>query len=253
MFSIFRLDRLTTLICLSLLSLTACRFGNQVQTVPNPVAVKYLQTTPQTLSFCAIPAPNSPQVCKPASLAKIPPSVSLVMTQPLALIIDQDQKAATLVGLTSDQVSLPTDYHADNTLDFVGQTPEEVLWEDSACTTNLWVQERDGKITPLSSDEPTTAPPPATSKLSATSLPLSGHLEMSIDVVRNISGDCAASLQAMHDCYLDYNQCGGATASDNLQRLALVQSYFEDAIEAGVLAPSDIPTVSQISYSVSYL
>jgi hypothetical protein len=232
-------------------TISGCRIGNQVQASTNPVSVRYYQTTPTALTFCATPSSNSSMICKPVSLTKIPSMIGDVMTQPVALVVDQSKNQAALVGLTPEQLSLPTTVNPDNTIEFIGETAPTPAWLDSRCTTQLWVQERDGKISPLLSGEPTTAILNSSSGQSR-SVELSGHLELSFDVIQTFTGECTTSLQAMHDCYANSNDCGGANARENTQLQALVQSYFEDAIQAGVLASADIATVTQVSYSVSY-
>jgi hypothetical protein len=242
---------LATLLVITSPAMSSCRIGNQVQASTNPVTVRYYQTAPTSLSYCATPSSNSSMICKPVSLTKIPPTIGNVMTQPVALVVDQSKNQAAIVGLTAEQVSLPTNLNPDNTLEFVGETSPTPAWLDEGCTTQLWVQERDGKISPLLSGEPTTALITSSSGQSS-SVNLSGRLELSFDVVQTFTGECANSLKAMQDCYSNINDCGGSSARENLVLQSVVLSYFEDAIEAGVLAPADIATVTQISYSVSY-
>lgn len=228
----------------TLVTLTGCRFGNQVQTVPSPITVRYYETQPQTLQFCAIPTPTSSANCQTASVDVIPSLIADVMSNPVALRTDSTEKKSQLIALTPYHDYLPTNLNTDNSLSYAGRSNSVQLWDDPNCTTHFELIQNDGKISPL--------PESTVSTSSGQSVLVSGRIQLTFEVSRYFEGNCQASLQKMYVCYTNPFECGGADASENLQLQYQVQSYFEDSIQAGVMTVSDIRTVTAVGYSVSY-
>lgn len=227
-----------------LTSLTGCRFGNQIQTAPSPITIRYYETQPQTLQFCAIPTSTASANCQNASVDIIPSLISDVMSNPVALRTDSTENQSHLISLSPYHDYLPTHVSSDNSLSYAGRSNSVQLWDDSDCTTHFELIQNDGKISSLPESTTTTS--------SGQSVLVSGRIQLTFEVSRYFEGNCEASLQKMYVCYTNPFECGGTDASENLQLQSRVQSFFEDYIQAGVMTVSDIRTVTAVGYSVSY-
>lgn len=228
----------------SLFTLTACRIGDQTQLVNPPISYSYYETAPQTLTFCAIPAPDAPVACQAASVDIIPALISDVMTDPVALRTDHSRNEFHLIGMNTDHYALPTTLQPDLSLTFTSTTPDIPLWDDEGCTTHLELTQKDGRVLPSATSTVTTP--------SQQSVAVSGRIQLTFQINRFFDGNCQDSLQKMSICYTDPYRCGGSDAYDNLERQYRVQSYFQNYIQADVMTATDIQTVTAIGYSVSY-
>jgi hypothetical protein len=220
-------------------ALGGCRFGNHVETPPDPDQISgYYATSPQSLTFCASHGTTS---CAPAAPNLVPDTLADAMSNPVALILqDLESGSAYLASTAGTGAALPVFASPDGVLSFLGSTGKETLWRDPACTTQLFIEE-DGTWTKS-----------ANAGTSASGKPLSGRVQLRIQIIRTIDGTCGPTLQEIADCYANASLCGGADATENAELQAAVQYLFNDYIQSGTMASTDIPNVSALAYEVSY-
>lgn len=217
---------------------SGCRLGNHVESQPSPAQVSgYFQSQPQSLTFYT--THTSSQTAS-APVNQIPAQVALVMTNPVAFILDDAATgAAYLAASDSSGYALPIYYNAGETLSYVGSTSPQVLWEDPACTTLLQVEES-GKLTRFG--EPQTF----------LDFPTVGRAAATIRITRVIEGTCGPTMAELAGCYGDANACGGSSPEENADLQASVIDFFAPYIAAGTMTAADIPDVQGMAYEARY-
>lgn len=219
--------------------LTGCRLGNHVEQLSQTDKVSgYYETQPQTLKFCAT---HGSVDCKPATTNKIPGLLSQIFSNPVALILQNPSTGrAAFTRPKGDGSALPVYLGSDGRLSYLVSTSPQIIWKDRACTGQLFLAES-GKI--LKDTGPYT---------SGTSLPLSGRIQLQVQVINSFDGNCGPTLTALYRCYLSASQCGGTSPGENQQQQQEVQDLFGPYIDAGAMAPADIPNTSYLAYEVFY-
>jgi hypothetical protein len=228
-------------ICLGLLP--GCRLGNRVEIVEDPDKTSgYYLLQPEKLRFCST-VDNTD--CKESPISSVPRFVGQVLTDPVALIMtDLASGAAALTSPTGDgRTSLPIQVLKDNSLYLSSMTRPEILWRDEKCTSRLYV-EMTGKITAETSALVTLS--------TGKKVQPKGRILLKLTLVEAFEGDCESTLQELRNCYLDVNQCGEGSSSANQTAQNSVKALFNPYIEAKVLTDSEIPTLSNLAYEVSY-
>ncbi len=217
---------------------TGCRFGNYVEAQPSePQVSGYFQSQPQSLTFYTTHT-TSQQTSAPVN--QIPAQVALVMTNPVAFILDDPATGASyLAASDASGYALPIYYDPGEALSYVGSTSPQVLWEDAACTTMLQVEES-GQLTRFTS-------PQVLGDFQTV-----GRVRATIRITRVIEGTCAATLTALANCYGDLAQCGGSSPSENAALQASVIDFFAPYITAGTMTAADIPNVQGMAYEARY-
>ena len=81
---------------------------------------------------------------------------------------------------------------------------------------------------------------------------LSGRIELNAIVVSEFKGTCGPTFIEMQNCYLDINQCGGATPDVNETAQGIVRDLFDAYIQAGVMTSTDISKIKSVSFQVLY-
>jgi len=225
---------------------TGCRLGNQVVKPEDPYANDpsgYYKAGVETLTFCA---GSGSSTCQSASVNLLPSLASSVYTNPVIVMLEDPSTGEGYIA-ASDRSgrAFPILIGADNTtLTYAGATQPETLWFDSACSTQMYL-EQSGRLVADSANAGT----------DLQGLPLSGDIQLQVEVITTFDGDCSASLEAMRVCYLDATQCGSSLPSENEQLQLLAQDYFKKHVDAGVLDlqdPSAFSTLRSISYEVNY-
>ena len=218
---------------------TGCRFGNNIERPSNPDTISgYYQTQPQTLQFCAT---HTTTKCNEVITNQIPQLISQVMSNPVALVMqDLSTGDAVLVAPKGDGSALPVIVTPKNTLELNRSTRSSVLWDDRDCTFKIYVIEA-GALTKEST--PITV---------GGGLPLSGRVQLDVQILTAFDAKCKASLDKMASCYQDKDTCGGSTDADNKSLQGSVQDLFNPYIEAKVMQVSDIPYISATGYEVLY-
>jgi hypothetical protein len=221
--------------------LTGCRFGNYTSpsTPPDPVS-GYYDANPQTLKFCAT---HGATQCASANASQVPAFIADEITNPVALILqDASTGDAVFTAPSGGHTALPVWLKDDNvTLYYTNNTSASTLWRNSGCKTTTYLSEN-GSIVPGGGHA-----------VSGSTRLTQGSITLQIQVTETFDGPaCPSELQSMSNCYQDSTQCGDPDAGRNQQLQAKVQDFFESYIQAGVMAASDIPSVSNIAYEVHY-
>lgn len=229
------------------LAATGCHVGNQEVDAP--------ATTPDTVSGNYAMAPTTLQVYATvngqinsgtAVPSQIPARVSAILTNPVTIQLqDSSNGQASIYAPIGATDSFTVYFQSDNqTFTANSSSPVETLWSDPACTIqeNLEIQ---GRLQPLGS----------TSSLGifdGTSMTITGRISNDVWVEDQISGNCAATLQALAQCYQSASACGESTSAENQADQQLVQELYQLYIQAGAMTVQDIPNVTDLSYQVSY-
>lgn len=225
-----------------------CRIGNYSSksnsgsSDADPVT-GYYDATPQSLQFCA--AATTTQ-CMPASTTQIPSFIGDNITNPLALILnDSTSGEALMTAAVGGETAIPIWVGTDNTeLYYANNTSPQIVWLDSKCTTQLYLEEEGSIVRGAGHYVQGT-------KNGRTV----GSLTLMVQVIRTFDGAggaCAPELQAMSTCYQNINQCGGATSAENQARQDHVRDLFETYIQAGTMTAADIPNVTAVAYEIHY-
>lgn len=240
--------------------LTGCRFGNSVEKAEPPKnpdnLTGYYETAPKKVTYCisttegvtgleetsdgTTPAPG----CVETTTDRVPTLIAQVMGNPVAFIVDEwkDRTANIVDPYNPDQVALPVSFDKDTLeLNYFGATEPDVLWKYRGCETAMSLNET-GKIIQGSG--------PFTSGF--TEAELFGRIQMTVQVMLSVDGQCDQSLTEMHACYMDADDCGGEDVVENNAYQAAVQSYYQDFIDAGAMTADQIPTVRGLSYEIQY-
>jgi len=228
--------------------LTGCRFGNYVETTPNPDTYSgYYEMEPRSMKLCATidSGVDGPQTtCKDAVSLAVPELISGFFTNPVAFVmLDLDARYAAMTtpaGAQGQQAPVVGVYlFEDLTIYNLASTNESYFWK-STCTT----QERlefDGKLNQGQG--------PFTTQ---SELNLSGRIDMQARVIRDFIGTCAASLQLAGACYRDVSNCGGGYESSNQALQAETKAIFGQYVLSGALKSQDIDRVINVAYEVIY-
>jgi hypothetical protein len=226
------------------LTLSGCRVGNYVVEPPGADTISgYYETAPQRLQVCAqLGTTTQASACVDANPSQVPAFLSVVVSNPVALIMsDLTHGYAFLVNpATRQQLPLDVSTTDNQTLSFNGNTGTQTLWMDPACSRQLYVQEQGS----INLTDPT--------RNSGSSLKITGRLDLVVDMAYSFDGSCAASLVAMQSCYTDRTQCGGSSDADNQNLQAAVNGVFGDFIQAGAMSATDIGQVVGLGYTVTY-
>ena len=222
-------------------AMTGCRFGNKVErseTAVDDGFTGYYQTRPQSLRFCVTDETDTQ--CASAQTNLVPPTVSNVVSNPVALLLEEGGGGnALLFDPYGNGSALPVFVDtATGALSYIGYTAEEILWEDAACTTTLYVEEEGQSVQDFLGD--------------ILGLPVRGRISLNVSIFSTYDGDCTADLNVISDCYQDSKDCGGADDEENSMLQLVVQQVFSPYIDAGVLTPGTIPEILSLGYEVSY-
>jgi hypothetical protein len=235
---IFR--RVATLLLFSVFS--GCRLGSYVEAparAPNPDKISgYYSTQPQTLKLFATTAQTHEES---GAISMIPQEVGQFITNPVALIIQDLTTGSAALTSPTGKHALPIYVNEDSTLTYHGKTASMTYWQDPECQYYLEISEN-GKFTKT--------PPIATP--SGSDLPLSGKLELTIQVINKFQGNCAASFTLISKCYQDVNDCGGKDSTENEDLQAIVIELLDPWIQSKAILPADIPNLVNYAYEVSY-
>lgn len=216
-------------------ALSGCYFGNRTVNQPatGDSVSGYYETQPQTLQyFASAPAEKRVDV----ATNQIPTDYSSIFTNPVLFEIqDSASGAAGIFPYPTSSNSYGIGVTLGNAQAFgTNQSAAGTLWDDPACTRED-EEGIDGSY--KKSSGPWTSNTPEIIK--------SGRVQFTLDYTISFIGSCAASLQAMANCYNDATQCGSHSQSD-------VQSLFEPFITAGAMAATDIPNLTDLGYEMSY-
>ncbi len=204
--------------------LSGCYFGNR--TVNQPVqgdgVTGTYATLPQTLQYCASVASSSNEKCVYVSTSQIPADYTSIFTNPVALeLANASTGDAWILPYPTPPNSngIEVTVGSNQTFSSPPASATNTLWDDPACSRedNEGVEGSFG----------------------------SGRVEFTLTYTIEFTGNCAASLQAMANCYNDATQCGTHSQSD-------AQSLFEPFIDATAMSASDIPNLTGLAYEMVY-
>jgi len=224
-------------------TMTACRVGNnvtQAPAAPNPDTISgYYETQPQTLHFCV--TINGESQCKPAAINLIPSALTSVFTDPVILLMDNlNTGSANFVDSDTATNALPIGVDGTKlSLAGKGSSPSS-FFGSQKCYSQLYVSEEG------SFDQ---------SQISSRTInghPMSGRIQLDVQVIESIEGDCVGLLQSAGACALDALQCGGATTAENNSIQEEVLYRFKPYLDSGAMTVNDIANVSMLAYEVTY-
>jgi len=217
---------------------SGCRVGNQVVEQPDPDQYSgYYTTQPQSLTFY-VTTSNTEQ--RAAPVKHVPPLISEIMTNPVALImLNLDSGRAVLTP--DGKRGLPIFLDPDNSFSYSALYPEDTYWRDPECQSRLELTQL-GMVT----KNPGVASPPGNKHA------LSGSIHLKVQVVTQFSGNCGPTFQVIADCYSDSSLCGGTHAAQNQQVQADIAAIFDPMIQAKVITVADIPNIRNYAYEVVY-
>ncbi len=227
------------------LNLSGCRLGNNNYAPANPDTLSgYYATQPLALSFFATVGGQTTSTA--VSTDQIPARVAGILTNPVALkLTDPTSGAAMLFTPIQPTDNYSIGFQSDNqTFGISGSYPPATLWTDPACTVTELL-EITGRVQPLGTT-------PNTTTFQGVPFMLTGRLSIDVWDEERFDGNCAPSLQAMYNCYNDVTTCPGASPLDQSGNQQYVLQLFGAEIQAGIMAPQDIPTALSTAYQVSY-
>ncbi len=233
---------LTLLLCVAGFG---CRLGNQMITRapqssgPVTLETKYYATQPKSLTFYTTTRGTLLQ--KSASLTQIPNEIAKIVTQPVALAIEDIQTGKGSLSAPLGKRALPIIVSGNGSLAYFGSTSPKTLWLDSNCKRHLEITEGGNLF-----------PSPSPTSLPGISLPLAGSLAIRIRVATQFTGNCGPSFQLIAKCYDNPNDCDGESADQNQKLQELVQSFLAPYIQSNALKIEEIPDIENYGYEVSY-
>ena len=221
---------------------TSCRFGNNIQlpTVTNPDTYSGMYAAElKEVNFSSTTVQAT--LRKAVALSAVPSDISSVMTNPVGLaLLDSLSGKASLQSKTGDH-AYPITIQKDSTLLYQGASELETLWRDSACKTYLLLEMK-GAI--AAGGDSLSVP--------GNTLPLLGRLGLSIKITNILQGTCTSSLLALSQCYHDPLACGSSDPSQNADTQGVVIAHFQPWIDAQVITPDDISTLTTYGYEALY-
>jgi len=221
---------------------SGCRLGSFVDPAPiplNPDQISgYYVVLPQKLKLYATTAQTTQQT---GAISLIPQEVAQFMTNPVALILEDLPSGAAALTTPKGKHALPVYVNTDNTLTYHGTTPNRTYWLDPECQSYLEIAES-GKVIKTTS---VTAP-------LGNELPLTGKLELKIQVITQFEGNCLPTFSSIAKCYQDVTQCAGKDSTENETLQATVIELLNPWIQSKAILPADIPNLVNYAYEVSY-
>jgi hypothetical protein len=227
---------------------SGCRIGNNQETPPSaPPADQttgYYSTEPKSLVLYMTTTDTQ---SKEAPVELTPSWVANHFSNPVGLIMTTHSNTGKGVLASIDEIAssrdisgFPIQVNADSSLSFKGKTKPAQLWQDPNCLSWREVTET-GTLT--------RAP---RAPLPGTPYPLSGSLQLKIQVLYQFSGQCDSTFQMIAACYQDSSQCGGKTPTENLESQLDVLNTFSPWVESGLINPADLSKIVNFAYEVSY-
>lgn len=207
---------------------------------PNPDQTSgYYATTPARPSFCAT---HSTSQCADVATDQIPATFQSVVSNPVGVAMkDLTSGLAYLVNSDGSGNALKIDVDMPTgKLSLIGSSGANTFWLDASCTIEMFLQES-GALTRY-----------GTSTVSTTGLTVIGGMQLKVQMIQEIKGDCAHSFSQVHDCYLDPLQCGGSDNTENLNLQTSVKGLLDPYINAGVMSLSDLPNLKTLAYELNY-
>lgn len=228
--------------------LTSCRFGNYVeapakqnnQASNSDTISGFYTTSPRSLKFFATRKTLNTNEAQ-AGLTLIPSEIGVTFSNPVAFILDKDAPGTALIATDKGKYPLPIFIGKDNQLAASWSNSPQTLWDDPSCTTLQEVEEL-GTLHPNSNQ----TPPPQFQHA------VSGSLELKIQVISRLRGDCRTSLSKMQACYLNSAQCGADTDAAQQKRQALVNSLFDPLVQLKLIRPDEISNLDNWAYEIWY-
>lgn len=230
-----------------------CRIGNRVEEAPPPpqTFTGFYQAEfidDQALSFCFTDDQGT-ETCEFRNAAEnLPEEIAAVMRNPVALqVMNIESREAGIFdpyGSGTDYfvVTMGSVFASANSTSLVGKQASSTIiaWNDPNCTFRRTRSEV-GTVTRGAGGV-------------VNNLSTSGRIALDIETrslfesVDPLVGDCSASLQAMHGCYLNLASCG----TNPTQNQAFVQAIFGESIAVGLISAADIPVVRALKNIVRY-
>lgn len=235
------------------MTLSGCRFGNQVQSVPQNKSsplTGYYEMKPQKLTFCTTLTSGEAQ-CKNVVTNRIPRELSKILTNPVIFEPDtQIKNAAYLYSpFGNGKSALPVWFDNNLNLEYTSAhdgRDDMVFWDDKNCVDRFDFREYDGLLKRFETPQKMT--------VSGTTIDISGVIQMKVSILHTIEGDgsCVASLQKAYDCYNDARLCHGANPEEDVKLQEELIQMFEPYINSGAMSAQDLLVLKSYGYEVQY-
>ncbi len=228
------------------LTLSGCYIGNQTVYLPTPVATGtsdtisgYYLANPSSLKFYATEVQT---IEKDAPVTQIPAEITQDFTNPLIFVINDYTSGASVLAAPDATSGFPVTVNTTTlALSYSATTRSATFWQDPKCTSSVLIKES-GTLT----QNANVAAP------AGNTYPLKGSLQLTLQVITRLQGNCTASFVAMYACYQESTQCGGTSTKTNLSLQGEVIHIFAPWINSGTIQASDIPNLTGYAYEVTY-
>jgi hypothetical protein len=239
---VFKKFTVTFTLALTLTLNSSCRLGTQTEKAAPPPAplTGYYLASPQSLKLSvtttdnALTHDNVPTDSIPSELAK-------TFSNPVIFKLQNATTGEAFIASNEGKAALPINIDSKLNLSFKGATSPQTYWIDPECLTSLQIIETGKLIQNAALPSPNGFP-----------YPVSGRIDLKVQVTHFFDGDCTATFQTVVNCYLDPLQCGGQTAQENLTLQAYLESTFAPFIENNLITSGDIPKIVNYGYEVIY-
>jgi hypothetical protein len=218
-----------------------CRIGNQIiqnQTQKEDQLSGFYLTQPHSLTFYVTTLNTRHQN---APISMIPSVISQHITNPVGLIMKDLITGEAEITSADGTNAFPIFVNQDRSLSFQGVTSKNTFWMEPDCKSFIEFSEfgslgEDNSVADATNSE----------------FPISGQMNLTIQMVTRFEGDCRPTFQTLSLCYQDENQCGGLNSSENHELQAIVLDMFNPYIQSNVITPSEIADITNYAYEVSY-
>jgi hypothetical protein len=233
--------------------LTGCRLGNYTSPPAesqSPWAGLY-QAEAKELLLCIEKTQDSEAHCTVANSTATPYEVKQIITNPVGLLVSDDQKVFAFTNPFSSSEQPPmlqTHIDSDGNILFeqISQSIDSITYSDwlpakySDCGVQLSVKQ-EGRISNRDAGK------------EMYGAPIKGHVEMNLTVRREFVGSgCRDTLYFLQQCFQDQKECFGTNEGMNETRRAEVAYVFELFTENSALDPNEIADVTARAYRVRF-
>ncbi|OFZ78326.1 MAG: hypothetical protein A2583_08085 [Bdellovibrionales bacterium RIFOXYD1_FULL_53_11] len=221
--------------------LTGCRIGNNVEYAPPPPPsdeskiTGYYETRPTSIT---IYANHATQASKSIDIGQIPASIAAIYTNPMILVSDNAGTGDARIYDNTANYGQRIRANKDGSMAHYS-AGKGTPWYYAECTEAVSLEMK-GDYTifrdPKTIDNRT----------------IRGVIKSRWTYIDQFTGDCAASMKEMAECYADFVNCKGKDEEENQKIQKLVAAAFEFHIKNGLITIDDIPAITSLAIEFSY-
>ena len=239
------MKNITSTLALSLIFLSACRFGNHLVLAPpqQDGASGYYATTASRLNLHAT---TTETTTREASPLQAPTDFTAFFPNPVALTLLDPSTGSSAIFPPGGSRGFPILIDLKTlSISFLGGMASPPLWMDTECqlTTEIEVT---GQIQKNTSPALHSSPP------LSSSYPLAGRLSFTLQVIHQLQGPCEDSLNQLALCYEDMTQCGGQNTEENKPIQDRAKTLLRPWVEAGTIDPLHFRDLQNFAYELTY-